>query len=179
MYGPCNFENDFWTTELAHVAAKIPSDLEEGFLNRIFDESPIPVTGGVSLEGQAPGPPDFTDPRQAYAMTRIARGQVLQAIIPDLQYDKVDPVKNISRAFPPVFIVHGAADTMVPIQLSRVLFAELRKHGVLCGMVEVPDEEHTFAAKMRVGSETWNLQRQGFDFLQSLIRLRKNGRIAI
>jgi hypothetical protein len=37
-------------------------------------------------------------------------------------------------------------------------------------MVEVPGEEHTFAAKMEVGSVTWNLQRQGFDFLESLIK---------
>lgn len=173
MYGPCNFENNFWTTELPHIAAKLPSNLESGFLNRVFDESPIPITGGISLEGQAPGPPDFTDPRQAYAMAHIARGQVLQAILPDLQYDTVDPLKNISGAFPPVFIVHGTADTMVSIELSRALFAELKKYGVLCDMIEVPDEEHTFAAKMQVGSETWNLQRRGFDFLQSLIRQTK------
>lgn len=169
MYGPCKFEDDFWTTELAHVKAKLPVDLKETFLNRIFGESPIPITGGVSLEGQAPGPPDFTDPRQAYAMTRIGRGQVLQAILPDRQYERVDPIKNISGTFPPVFIVHGAADTMVPIHLSQALLVELRNHGVRCGMVDVPDEEHTFAARMRMGSETWKLQRQGFDFLQSLV----------
>ncbi|EUC40262.1 hypothetical protein COCMIDRAFT_109272 [Bipolaris oryzae ATCC 44560] len=170
MYGPCKFKDDFWTTQLAHIAAKLPSNLDKEFLGRVFSESPIPITSGVSLEGQTPGPPDFTDPRQAYALTRIAKGQVLQAIIPDGQYDQVDPVRNISNTFPPVFIVHGTADTMVPIHLSRALFDELRKHDVQCGMIEVPDEEHTFAAKMQIGSETWNLQRQGFDFLQSLIR---------
>lgn len=170
MYGPCQFEDDFWTKKLPHVAAKLPNDLDEEFMNQVFDEFPIPITGGVSLEGQAPGPPDFTDPRQAYALTRIARGQILQSVLPNCDYERVDPVKNISGPFPPVFIVHGAADTMVPMYLSKALFAELRKHGVLCGMVEVPEEEHTFAAEMQIGSETWYLQRQGFDFLQSLIR---------
>jgi acetyl esterase/lipase len=170
MYGPCKFEDEFWTTELAHVAAKLPNGLEDTFLNRVFDESPVPITGGISLEGQAPGPPDFTDPRHAYAMTRIARGQVLQAILLDREFDRVDPLRNISGTFPPVFIVHGAADTMVPVQLSRALLVELKKYAVPCGMVEVPNEEHTFAARMQIGSETWNLQRQGFDFLQSLIR---------
>lgn len=169
MYGPCKFEDDFWTTELPHITAKLPVDLKEEFLNSVFDEYPIPITGGVSLEGQASGPPDFTDPRQAYAMTRIARGRVLQAILPNGQYEQVDPLKNISGTFPPVFIVHGTSDTMVPIQLSRALFAKLKEFRVLCKLVEVPGEEHTFAAKMRIGSETWNLQRQGFDFLQSLV----------
>lgn len=58
---------------------------------------------------------------------------------------------------------------MVPISLSRALRKEMDKNGVQCQMVEIPDEEHTFAAKMKVGSQTWDLQRQGFDFLESLI----------
>jgi hypothetical protein len=82
MYGPCNFSDEFWTTPLPHVAAKLPPNLFDPFLNRVFDDNPVPVTGGVSLEGQAPGIPDFTDPRQAYALTRIARGEVMNAVWP-------------------------------------------------------------------------------------------------
>lgn len=169
MYGPCKFEDASWSTEISHVAAKLPSGLDDAFLNRVFQETPVPITGGVSLEGQAPGPPDFTDPRQAFALAHIARGQVMKAILPGGEYDRADPLRNISASFPPTFIVHGAADTMVPIPLSQALFTVLKQHGVKCGMVEVPNEEHTFAAKMRVGSQTWKLQRLGFDFLQQLL----------
>lgn len=58
---------------------------------------------------------------------------------------------------------------MVPIELSRELFRRLSGAGVQCGMTEVPNEEHTFAAMMEVGSETWWLQREGFDFLERII----------
>ncbi|RKK80203.1 hypothetical protein BFJ69_g4393 [Fusarium oxysporum] len=168
MYGPSNFADDFWTTRLEGM--KLPSGLKDSFINKVFDEDPVPITGGVSLEGQATGPPDFSDPRQAYALTQLANGTVLDAIFPSQDWSKVDPALNVDSSFPPTFIVHGAADTKVPIHLSRKLFDVLKQNGVNCCMVEVPGEEHTFAAKMEVGSVTWNLQRQGFDFLESLIK---------
>ncbi|KAF4968530.1 hypothetical protein FSARC_4097 [Fusarium sarcochroum] len=140
------------------------------FLNRVFAETPVPVRGGVSLEGQAgPAGPNFDDPRQAFALTQIANGKVMDAVFPPRDWQKVDPVLNINSQFPPTFIVHGLADTMVPISLSRALLQELKKHDVRCHLLEIPDEEHTFAAGMKVGSQTWDLQRQGFDFLESLV----------
>ncbi|KAJ0279077.1 hypothetical protein CBS470a_009462 [Colletotrichum nupharicola] len=160
----------FWTKKLEHVAARLPSGLTEEFLNKVFDEDPVPILGGVSLEGQAPGPPNFDDPRQAFAMTQIANGNVMNKIVPSHNWDEVDPIRNISESFPPTFIVHGQADTMVSIDLSRALFKTLQEKGVKADLREIPDEEHTFAAKMKVGSQTWNLQREGFDFLESLIK---------
>lgn len=68
-----------------------------------------------------------------------------------------------------MYIVHGVEDEMVPIELSRMFYEELKKEGVECGMTEVPGEGHTFAAKMEVGSRTWELQREGFDFLERFI----------
>jgi dipeptidyl aminopeptidase/acylaminoacyl peptidase len=103
---------------------------------------------------------------------QIASGNVLSAVYPsetDPAFTAVDPVQNIGSSFPPTYIVHGLADTMVPIDLSRELFDRLKKAGVWCGMTEVPDEGHTFAAMMEVGSRTWWLQREGFDFLEGFI----------
>ncbi|KAF4415138.1 hypothetical protein F53441_14659 [Fusarium austroafricanum] len=168
MYGPCSFVDAFWSTKLPDL--KLPPGLLDSFLNKVFDEYPVPVTGGVSLEGQATGPPGFSDPRQAFALTQLANGTVLNAIFPSKDWRKVDPALNVNSSFPPTFIVHGEKDTKVPIHLSRQLFNVLKENGVKCGMVEVPGEEHTFAAKMTVGSNTWQLQRQGFDFLQSLVK---------
>lgn len=170
MYGPCNFSDEFWTTELPQIAATLPSGLTEDFLNQVYNEKPVPIRGGVSLEGQAPGPPNFNDPRAAFAFTQIARGTVFKVIYPRAEWDKVDPLRNISSAFPPTFIVHGTEDAMVPLSLSRDLHSALLENGVECGLQEVPGEGHTFAAKMKVDSPTWNLQRKGFDFLESLIK---------
>ncbi|KAI0121710.1 Alpha/Beta hydrolase protein [Xylariales sp. AK1849] len=170
MYGPSNFSDPFWTSPLPHVASKLPKDLSDEFISQVFNEKPVPIVGGVSLEGQATGGPNFKDPRAAFAFTQIANGRVMDAIFPSKQWDKVDPLRNLSSSFPPTFIAHGTADTMVPMGLSKDLFTALTQHGVKCGMREVPDEEHTFAGKMEVGSRTWELQREGFDFLESLIR---------
>lgn len=168
MYGPCNFADAFWTSSLPHVKSKLPP-LETEFTNKIFEEKPVPTVGGVSLEGQATGGPNFKDPRVAFAMTQIANGTVMDAIYPSKEWENVDPLLNVSSSFPPTYIVHGQADTMVPISLSKDLLAALKQAGVKCGMTEVPGEEHTFAGKMKVESQTWNLQREGFDFLESLI----------
>ncbi|KAH8886916.1 alpha/beta-hydrolase [Thozetella sp. PMI_491] len=169
MYGPCSFADPFWTSELPHVKLKLPEGLTPEFLNQVYSEKPVPIEGGVSLEGQAPGPPNFSEPRQAFAFTQIAGGTVMDAIFPSKEWQKVDPLRNITAQFPPTFIVHGQSDTMVPIGLSRQLYASLQKNGVNCGMREVPGEEHTFAARMKVGSATWELQREGFDFLERLL----------
>lgn len=170
MYGPCKFTDPFWKTKLPQVASKLPNGLSDEFLLQVFKEDPVPIVGGVSLEGQAPGAPNFDDPRTAYALSQIANGTVMDAIFPSQEWDKVDPIRNIDSSFPPTFIVHGVEDTMVPIDLSRDLYKTLRLSKVKCGMTEVPGEEHTFAGKMKVGSQTWELQRSGFDFLESLVQ---------
>jgi acetyl esterase/lipase len=169
MYGPCNFSDSFWTSELRQIASKLPQGLTPDFINQVYAEVPVPIRGGVSLEGQAPGAPNFGDPRQAFAFTQIARGSVLTAIYPKGDWDAVDPLRNITASFPPTFIVHGTEDVMVPLALSKDLHAALVEKRVKCGFQEVPGEGHTFAAKMAVGSKTWELQRNGFNFLQSLI----------
>jgi acetyl esterase/lipase len=148
----------------------LPKDLDVHFLNQIFNEAPAPIVGGMSLEGQRPGAPNFNDPRQAYAFTQIGNGTLLDAIWPSRNWAKVDPIANITPSFPPTFIVHGAEDIMVPVDRSRELYLALSRSGVRCDMRVIPGEGHTFAAKMEVGSRTWNLQREGFDFLESLLR---------
>ncbi|KAJ5175632.1 uncharacterized protein N7482_001509 [Penicillium canariense] len=178
LYGAVHFTDPFWTKSLPHVAAKIPPNLTEEFLNKIYDEHPVPTDSSVSLEGQtesgASKGPNFSQPRDAFAFTQIASGTVLSAIYPDSKstdpdFKKIDPVQNVSPIFPPTYIVHGMADTMVPVELSRELFKRLQDAGVPCGMTEVPGEEHTFASMMKVGSQTWWLQRKGFDFLEGVI----------
>jgi dipeptidyl aminopeptidase/acylaminoacyl peptidase len=153
------------------VADKLPPHLTSDFISQVYKETPVPIKGGVSLEGQAnpSGGPNFSDPRVAFAMTQIGNGTVLEAIMPSKDWDRVDPIRNITPSFPPTFIAHGDKDNMVPMSLSENLLSVLKENGVRSEMVVVPDEGHTFAGKMEVGSRTWELQRRGFDFLESLI----------
>lgn len=95
---------------------------------------------------------------------------MLDVIYPSGEWDAVDPVRNVKAGFPPTYIVHGEEDEMVPLALSRSLYDVLVEHGVECGIKEIPGEGHTFAAKIEVGSQTWHLQREGFDFLESFIK---------
>jgi len=155
------------------MAAKFPGDIPASFMNRVFDEKPVPTNGGLSLEGQAPtpgsGPPNLKDPRVAYAMTQIAQGTLTKNCFPSGKWEKIDPVLNVSRRFPPTCIVHGDADEMVPIKMSEKMLERLRVEGVQCDMIIVPGEPHTFVGQMKKGSKTWDLQRKGFDWLQTII----------
>lgn len=170
MYGPCDFANPSWADPIPGLSEKIPKVLEPDVIERVFSEKPVPIRGGVSLEGQQPASgPDLSDPRQAFAFTHIAHGQIAKAIFPSQDWTNIDPLLNIHHNFPPTIIVHGQLDEMVPLSLSKQLYQELQRKGIKCDMVEIPNEPHTFAAKMKVGSETWNLQRRGFDFLEDLI----------
>lgn len=93
----------------------------------------------------------------------------MKACCPVEDQDVIDPLKNITPQLPPTFIAHGQNDTHLPIALGRTLFTSLEAHGVNCGMVEVPEEDHTFVAQMEVGFRTWNLQRKGLDFLPKVV----------
>jgi acetyl esterase/lipase len=169
MYGACDFSAPFWRNKVPHIAALIPKEVTESFTQQVYSQIPVPTKSRASLEGHAVGKPDFTDPRQAFVMTQVANGKVLEALCPSGDFSKVDPLRNIGPNFPPTYITHGVEDRNISIEASRKLYRELQSKGVQCGMTEVPDEGHTFAAKMEPGSKTWELQRKGFDFLGGLI----------
>lgn len=128
--------------------------------------------GGASLEGQALDP-TAPDPkvRQAFAMHQIATGNVVKTIWPayPAQLKKIDPLLNVSKSWPPICIVHGTEDTMIPMSLSQHLCKRLKEEGVEVEFVEVEGQEHTFAGKMERGSKTWNTQRKGFEWLQMIL----------
>lgn len=169
FYGPKHFADPFWTSDIPEVKSILPTDLTPEFLNQVMDEKPVATQGGVSLEGQTSKGPNFQDPRQAYAFSHIANGTLMKAIFPSEDWKKIDPYENISSDLPPTFVVHGDADHMVPIRLSREYVKILREKGVKCDIIEVPGEPHTFVGRMKKGSETWYLQRKGFDWLQTII----------
>jgi dipeptidyl aminopeptidase/acylaminoacyl peptidase len=128
--------------------------------------------GGMSLEGQA-SDPSHPNPkqRQAFAMHQIATGNVISTIWPPYPNDlaKIDPILNVSKQWPPTAIVHGTADTTIPMRLSKDLEAKLKACGVTTKFVEVEGEPHTFVGKMVKGSKTWDTQREGFNWLEGVL----------
>lgn len=169
FYGPCNFGDPRLNSPLESMRARIPK-FDEEFLNKVYEERPVPTMSAISLEGgHVATRPDFGNPRDAFTFTQIANGTALEVIWPSKEWKKVDPILNVTSSFPPSCIIHGQADTMVSIELSRALYAEMKKKGVEVEMIEIPGEEHTFCGNMKVGSETWNMQQKGFDFLQRVI----------
>jgi acetyl esterase/lipase len=55
------------------------------------------------------------------------------------------PVKNVTRDYPPTFMVHGTNDTDVPFEQSVLMAEQLKKHGVRHELASVPDAEHGLA----------------------------------
>ena len=56
--------------------------------------------------------------------------------------DAYCPVRNITRNYPPILMVHGTVDTDVPYEKSAEMEAELAKHKVTYELVTVPNAGH-------------------------------------
>ncbi len=52
------------------------------------------------------------------------------------------PLKNVTRDYPPTFLLHGEADTDVPYEQSLLMAAELKRHGVKHRLIGIPKGEH-------------------------------------
>ncbi|KAL4792758.1 Alpha/Beta hydrolase protein [Aspergillus venezuelensis] len=173
FYGAGHFTHPSWKKPLPHVQSNLPpSGFASEFLNKVYDEYPVPTTSGISLEGQTnPRRPDFSRPRDAFAMTQIANGNVLEAIYPSSagNIEMIDPVSRIEKGFPPTFIIHGDSDRMVSVDVSRELYRVLQEKGVRSELLEIEGEDHTFALGMRVGSTAWNESLRGFEWLEKII----------
>ena len=59
-------------------------------------------------------------------------------------YQKASPVTYARKDAPPILIVHGTADAVVPVAQSQALDAALTKAGAPHELVIVPDAPHTF-----------------------------------
>ncbi|KAF1982741.1 alpha/beta-hydrolase [Aulographum hederae CBS 113979] len=164
FYGATNFTDPFWSEPLSWITS--PQASQEA-IDEVYNESPIPIRGGMSLEGQSdPSNPPRPDARALFALTQIAEGKVVSTCFPSGEFAKIDACLNVDENFPPTCIVHGQEDKHVPMHLSRTLWAALEKAGVVREFIEVPGEGHTFAGKMVKGSDTWEVQKKGFDWLE-------------
>ncbi len=142
--------------------------LAEDDVKAVYAEKTVFI-GGTSLEGQAADGNGFNPrQRQGFTMHQIATGKVLNSIWPAYPsgLERIDPLLNVSMTWPPTAIVHGTADSTIPMRLSKEFELELKSKGVKTAFFEVEGEAHTFVGKMVKGSRTWDMQRRGFDWLE-------------
>ena len=57
-------------------------------------------------------------------------------------WTEASPIDRIGEAPPPFFVVHGTADSLVPVQESRAFAEAMRAAGHACDLVEIPGGQH-------------------------------------
>jgi len=55
---------------------------------------------------------------------------------------KVSPIENASKARAPILIVHGADDSVVPVEQSRAMHVKLKRAGRNVTYIEMPGDDH-------------------------------------
>lgn len=154
---------------------KLP-EMDEEFMEQVYHEKPIPVEGGVRLNGKwCPlkiiKEPWLT-PRSAIMYAQMAGGKLLNVCYPKGvetgNFKAIDPYLNVTGNFPATCIAQGTADTFVPLEASQGFVDKLQNVGVRSQLIKIPGAEHMFTATMKHGDTTYHLQRRGFDFIQEV-----------
>ncbi|TWU45466.1 Carboxylesterase NlhH [Novipirellula aureliae] len=60
-------------------------------------------------------------------------------------YEAASPIAYVSKDDPPVHIIHGESDLLVPIQTSVAFREAMQKAGASCGLTRLPDQGHAMA----------------------------------
>lgn len=81
------------------------------------------------------------------------------------------PLKNVTREYPPTFLLHGDADTDVPYEQSTLMAAEFKKHGVTHVLRTIPGGEHGLDGGDRTLID--QSYRDAFDFLRRYLDREK------
>ncbi|KAF2848749.1 alpha/beta-hydrolase [Plenodomus tracheiphilus IPT5] len=175
FYGAKNFSDPFWTQPLPSLPASFSTPLPPSTIQTIESEHTI-LIGGVSLEGQTTSTSTYLEqnphPRKTYTMHALKTGTLLPRIYPlfPSHIADIDPALNLSAQWPPIGIVHGTADVMIPLRLSTAFAQELGAVGGDVRVWEVQGEGHTFCGGMKRGGETWRVQRRGWEWLEGVVK---------
>ncbi len=68
---------------------------------------------------------------------------------------KISPITYASKA-PPMLLLHGLSDSLVPYQQSRDMCAAMKAAGRSCDLIEYPDAEHAFVDTRNGGPGIFN-----------------------
>jgi acetyl esterase/lipase len=105
-----------------------------------------------------------SDDRFSQLVRRLAIGQATGNETAEEMVQKVtqiSPARLVTAQSPPVLIIHGDADTVVPLQQSEVMLAALKKAGVAAELIVKPGGGHpwpTLHEEVRVIADWFDKQ---------------------
>ena len=148
------------------------------FLPAVIDEAAVEqllTNKGKPVSAYPIG--DWKQPRFALYRLLINRGQYYQLALgsntapADLPADKqrLLPALNITAAYPPTVLIHGSADTTVPIAESEDVAAALAVAGVKHTFMRAAGREHGFDA-MPVGDDVAAARKTLVEFVLSNVQ---------
>ncbi len=113
-----------------------------------FEDADTAVAGCVAYYGVY----DFTDAgrafrHRAFRELLLARMVIKRPLTDDPAYRDASPhvqLAGAGGAAPPMMIIHGTRDSLVPIRMARAFVAEARRHGATVAYVELPLAHHAF-----------------------------------
>jgi acetyl esterase/lipase len=87
------------------------------------------------------------------------------------QVARISPVTYIDKRDPPFLLIHGTADTQVPVSQSRAGEAAMRAAGMNVESLYIPDVEHSFIGKTPAITRAATLQATNatFDFFHKVL----------
>ncbi|KAK5043487.1 hypothetical protein LTR84_011956 [Exophiala bonariae] len=165
LFGMKYLEDPFYHEPQNALSALRP--VSEQFLLKVFDEVP-PPTGSPPPFG--PKGPDLSTPRNAWLLTGLKEGTLLDKILPQEDYAVVEPTKLFSTGhFPPTYFIHGTTDTVVDVKFARRAHEELKAKGSDTHLVIVEGAPHGFDARINAGDKLFETITSGLEFLQAQV----------
>jgi acetyl esterase/lipase len=119
--------------ELALMAAMLPADNKFGPVTKLA--AVIDFYGVSDLTALLDGPT-----KRDFAVQWMAS----QPNAPDLAKE-LSPITYVRKDLPPVLVIHGDADDVVPYDQSVRLVAALKQAGVKAELITVPGAKHSFS----------------------------------
>lgn len=128
---------------LSALVALTPGDPE---YQAGFEDADTSVAACVPFYGVY----DFVEPRGAWARSlgRLLELGVMKVGIADdaLAYERASPIRRVTSSAPPFLVVHGAADSLVPVPEARRFVDKLRQTSAsTVAYAELPGAQHAFA----------------------------------
>lgn len=127
----------------AHLAS-VAGLVDDPRLRRGFDEADASVAAIVSLYGIF----DFVNrnlTRPDWRVIPVAVMKATPAEEPEL-YRLASPIDHVRQEMPPMLVVHGSIDSLVPPQESRAFVEAAERVGGRVEYFEVPGAQHAFDA---------------------------------
>jgi acetyl esterase/lipase len=154
-----------------HLALLLGSTAQVADLNKggLYTDQRNDVACVVDLYGV----PDLSAPERAKQLVNFAGANDAETAE---NVRRASPVTYLDAKTPPVLILHGTVDTLVPIAASRQLADRLKQLGVAYQFVEIPGMGHAFDLKPKqldrsnLQSMSMDLRPVVFDFLEKYLR---------